>query len=206
MSSRFATYVRAIPRQLHADTMPSCVLLQKHPKYTPERVNAFVFDLTQEEPLLASYIQANPSPPPSVTPVDFGPPTLVSVIFVLSAIPPKHHARVLRSLFELVEPGGALLFRDYGRGDLAQLRFHSKEAWAEPVLLSSEHDQYRRGDGTMTFFFDEAYLRQLGQELGDQVETSDIKMVERVGFNRKKGIELRRYFAQAHWKKKKDAA
>lgn len=160
-------------------------------------MNAFVYDLCQDPPTLSSQLTSSPLP---------SRPTLISCIFVLSAIPPNAHLRVLRLLFELLAPGGTLLFRDYGRGDLAQLRFHQKEKWAEPSLLSEEFDYYKRGDGTMTFFFGEGYLNELTEQLkldvGDvAVIDSNVRMVERIGQNRKRGIELKRRFVQAYWRK-----
>ncbi|PWN18731.1 S-adenosyl-L-methionine-dependent methyltransferase [Microstroma glucosiphilum] len=171
-------------------------IVKRHPSYDSERVNAFVHDLVQPSPTLDAVLAGHP----------FGAPTLVSLIFVLSAIPPGEQVRVLLSLFSLLQPGGTLLFRDYARGDLAQLRFHSKEKWAEPCLLSGEHDYYKRGDGTMSFFFSEEYVKgTLGaalREAGGEVESEEVKVVERIGVNRKRGIELKRKFIQGVWRKK----
>lgn len=153
-----------------------------------------MYDLITTPPTLGDQVLGHP----------FGPPTLVSMIFVLSAIPPSHHAAVLHHLFSLVRPGGSLLFRDYAQGDLAQRRFESKEKWAEPNLLHREHDFYRRGDGTMTFFFGEEYLRQLSSTaLGGDVEDVKIEIMERLGENRKTSTPLKRLFLQAVWTKKK---
>lgn len=172
-------------------------IVKRHPSYDAGRVNAFVHDLVQPSPTLDTVLSGHA----------FGAPSLVSLIFVLSAIPPGEQARVLLSLFSLLQPGGTLLFRDYARGDLAQLRFHSKEKWAEPCLLSGEHDYYKRGDGTMSFFFSEEYVKDtLGVALreaeGGKVESEEVKVVERIGVNRKRGIELKRKFIQGVWRKR----
>ncbi|CAO1636731.1 unnamed protein product [Sympodiomycopsis kandeliae] len=181
-------------------------IVKQHPKYDSERVNAFVYDLCSEsDPTLSSLI----TPPLSSLPPSIPQgPTLISSIFVLSAIPPSLHVKVISNLFSLLSPGGTLLFRDYAKGDLAQLRFHQKEKWAEPSLLSEEYDYYRRGDGTMTFFFSLEYMQEITNQLeklfGKELvmDQSHAKVIERVGANKKRGINLRRCFVQAVWKKK----
>ena len=113
----------------------------------------------------------------------------------------------MSTLFSLFASGNApatLLFRDYARGDLAESRFSvRKRAWDEPHLLSAKGlPYYRRGDGTMTFFFDEEYLRPIAQEaIAAQGGSWDeeLNIVERVGENRKKGLVLTRRFLQGSW-------
>lgn len=87
---------------------------------------------------------------------------IVVLIFVFSALAPGQWAQALRNLEAVLRPGGEILFRDYGRGDLAQVRF-KKGRWLGENF-------YVRGDGTRVYFFEEEELRRIFGE--GVVETS----------------------------------
>ncbi|KAK5133647.1 hypothetical protein LTR08_007501 [Meristemomyces frigidus] len=88
--------------------------------------------------------------PPGLEP---GSVDVVLMIFIFSALSPDQWARAVRNIFSLLKPGGEVLFRDYGRGDLAQVRFKKGRYLDENF--------YVRGDGTRVYFFEEAELNEI---------------------------------------------
>lgn len=93
--------------------------------YDENRMKAFCADLTTDD------LFEN---------VPEGSVNMASLIFVLSAINPASWAQVAEVAFRALSPGGVLLFRDYGRYDMAQLRFKPGHKIAENF--------YMRQDGT----------------------------------------------------------
>lgn len=97
--------------------------------FDESRMKAFCADLTTDD--LFENIQ-----PRSVD--------IASLIFVLSAIHPSMWSHVASLAFKVLKPGGVLLFRDYGRYDMAQLRFKPGHKIADNF--------YMRQDGTRYIF------------------------------------------------------
>lgn len=87
---------------------------------------------------------------------------VVIMIFIFSALAPTQWEQALRNIWNALKPGGVVLFRDYGNGDLAQVRF-KKGRWMEESF-------YVRGDGTRVYFFEEEELKRLWS---GQRETKD---------------------------------
>lgn len=164
-------------------------LVKENPAYTPERVNAFVYDLVaaRSTDALAAHLAERAWPPI----------TTLSLIFVLSAIPPHEHEPVLRSLVQAIPDGATVVFRDYAHGDLAQLRFHTRRdaQWAEPSLLSDDYDWYRRGDQTMAYFFAKAEVEDLIHRTGGL--EGEVEEVVKTSTNRRTGAVMERRFIQA---------
>lgn len=90
---------------------------------------------------------------------------VVVLIFIFSALNPKQWLRAVKNIWHLLKPGGQVLFRDYGRGDLAQVRFKAGR-WMEENF-------YVRGDGTRVYFFEKDELSQIWSgRYGDDVDGS----------------------------------
>lgn len=108
------------------DFSPRAIDFVKQNKlYDESRMKAFCADLTTDN--LFENIRENS--------VD-----IASLIFVLSAIHPTMWSHVAKVAFRVLRPGGILLFRDYGRYDMAQLRFKPGHKIA--------NNFYMRQDGT----------------------------------------------------------
>ncbi|OAY85417.1 Methyltransferase-like protein 6, partial [Ananas comosus] len=93
---------------VHAcDFSPHAVeLLKEQGTFKSDRMNAFVCDVTVDD--LCNKIE-----PASVD--------IVTMIFMLSAVPPVKMPLVLQNIINVLKPGGFLLFRDYAMGDFAQV-------------------------------------------------------------------------------------
>ena len=74
-------------------------------------------------------------------------------VVIFSALAPTQWKVAIRNVWRALKPGGEVCFRDYGRGDLAQVRF-KKGRWLGENF-------YVRGDGTRVYFFEEEELREL---------------------------------------------
>jgi len=130
---------------------------------------------------------------------------LVLMIFIFSALSPDQWTQALRNIYSLLKPGGEVLFRDYGRGDLAQVRFKKGRYLDENF--------YVRGDGTRVYFFEERELREIwsGGEgrLDDdpkaagapEFEVVDLAVDRRMLVNRQRKLKMYRCWMQGRFRK-----
>lgn len=114
---------------------------------------------------------------------------IVVMIFVFSALAPDQWAQAIANLKKILKPNGRILFRDYGRYDLTQLRFKAGR------LLDDNF--YIRGDGTRVYFFTEEELHEI---FGKAFEVVKVATDRRLMVNRQRRIKMYRIWLQAEFK------
>lgn len=151
-------------------------IVKEHPDHDPARCHAFVYDITDPDTAL-------PFDPESLD--------VIIMIFVLSAVCPDKMQAAVNRLASYLRPGGTLLFRDYGRYDMAQLRYKQGRCLSENF--------YVRGDGTRCYFFTQEELRAMFQQAG-LVERENL-VDRRLQVNRGKQLKMYRVWIQCKFYK-----
>ncbi len=118
-------------------------LIRANAAYDAEHMQASVWDISSEDL------------PPGVRE---GSVDVVLLVFIFSALSPRQWDASVRNVWRALKPGGEVCFRDYGKGDLTQVRFKKGR------LL--EDNFYIRGDGTRVYFFEEDELKRIWRGTG----------------------------------------
>lgn len=159
------------------DFSPQAVaLVHKEPTFDAARCTPFVLDITDENP---------------VTPFPEGSLDVITTIFVMSAISPGKFSQVVKNFHKFLKPGGLVLFRDYGRYDLAQLRFKEGRC--------IDDNFYMRGDGTRAYFFEEEEVETMFVKGG--FEKHSLIVDRRLQVNRIKELKMYRIWVQGKFRK-----
>lgn len=93
-------------------------------------------------------------------PETFEPGDLVTLIFVLSAIPPEAHLMVIQKIYDWMKPGSYFYFRDYGRYDFGQLNMSRKGN------RKLKDNFYAKNDGVCVYYFEQEELETMCQKVG----------------------------------------
>lgn len=161
------------------DFSPRAVeFVQKNPLYSKDKVNAFQCDVTTKD--VFNNIEKESL-------------DIITVIFVLSAIHPDKFKSVVENMFQLLKPGGLVLFRDYGLYDMAQLRFKAGHKISENL--------YMRQDGTRSYYFSDTEIGCLFEKCGFSVVSNEY--IHRRTVNPKENIDVGRIFVQGKFMKPK---
>ncbi|KAB5575989.1 S-adenosyl-L-methionine-dependent methyltransferase [Coniochaeta sp. 2T2.1] len=131
------------------------------------------------------------------------------MVFIFSALSPKQWRRAVENVYRVLKPGGEVCFRDYGKGDLAQVRFKKGRYL--------EENFYIRGDGTRVYFFEieelaSTWKGELGadEEDGEKKDDGAVKPKfeiealdadRRMLVNRAKKLKMYRCWLQGKFKK-----
>lgn len=163
-------------------------VMRNHEAYDTNFIQADVWDA------------AGDSLPPDV---EEGSVDVAIMVFIFSALSPKEWAQAVRNVHKALKPGGMVCFRDYGRGDLAQVRFRKGRYL--------EENFYIRGDGTRVYFFDQDELGRIwtGEAFADDPENPDMPQfdIEKLGVdrrllvNRAEKLKMYRCWLQGRFKK-----
>ena len=146
-------------------------MAKTHQLYNPESISLCTLDIVKED-----------------IPKDYSQAHYAILMFVLSAIKPVEHEKVLRKIFDSLSSGGILYFRDYARYDMAQIRFSLKKT------NKVEDNLYIRHDKTLAYYFDPKEIEEVCLKVGFKVIEN--KTICRLIENRKDNKKMHRLWLQ----------
>ena len=123
------------------------------------------------------------------------------MIFIFSALSPEQWDQAVRNVWNALKPGGLVLFRDYGRGDLAQVRFKKGRYL--------EENFYVRGDGTRVYYFEKEELEKIWSTEAPaecRFEIMNIGDDNRMIVNRQRKLKMYRRWKQGLFRKPSEAS
>lgn len=167
-------------------------VMRRHEAYGSPQIQADVWDVAGDE-----------------LPPDLGEGSVdvALMVFIFSALSPRQWKRAVENVYRVLKPGGEVCFRDYGRGDLAQVRFKKGRYL--------EENFYIRGDGTRVYFFDidelaSIWKGELGETTADgekddttRFEIEALDADRRMLVNRAKKLKMYRCWLQGRFRKPK---
>ncbi|CAL3963173.1 hypothetical protein PZA11_000868 [Diplocarpon coronariae] len=169
-------------------------VIRENEAYDAKNIQADVWDVASDEL------------PPGL---EEGSVDLVIMIFIFSALSPEQWKQAVQNTHRLLKPGGQVLFRDYGRGDLAQVRFKKGRYL--------EENFYIRGDGTRVYFFEKDELVKIwtgkpaDQDVASKYENTtgfevlNLGVDKRLLVNRAKQLKMYRCWMQGRFQKLHDS-
>ncbi|ODV92823.1 hypothetical protein CANCADRAFT_1418 [Tortispora caseinolytica NRRL Y-17796] len=158
-----------------ADYSPRAVqIVKEHELFDPKHASAHVWDLANPDLTL----------PEGVAPHSID---IIVLVFVFSALSPNEWEHAINNMALLCKPGAQILLRDYGRYDMAQLRFKKNRLLDESF--------YVRGDGTRVYFFTEEELAQIFSKF----TIGKIATDRRLMVNRQRKLKMYRNWVQAQF-------
>lgn len=153
-------------------------LLQEQEGFDKDRIHPFVCDFSKDD---------LPLEPESM---DGG-----LMVFVLSALAPETFPAAIERMVKVLRPGGLLMFRDYGRYDLAQIRFATKK----PGYHKLDENFYVRHDGTRCYYFSLEDVKKMFGDAG--LEEVKCEWALRSITNRAQKKEMKRVWVHAVFRK-----
>ncbi|WYZ38940.1 hypothetical protein EsH8_III_000854 [Colletotrichum jinshuiense] len=162
-------------------------VMRNHESYNQDYMQADVWDVTSDEL------------PPGL---EEGSVDVAILIFIFSALAPGQWSKAVSNVHRILKPGGQVCFRDYGRGDLAQVRFKKGRYLDENF--------YVRGDGTRVYFFEKEELEQIwtgkaresSEDAKAEFDVKELGVDRRMLVNRARKLKMYRCWMQGRFTKK----